>query len=1222
MMFRNTLKSIGLIGLFFFQLSNISFAQRQMEKLDRGVLAIKVGTTVHVSWRVFGNEYFDVSYNVYRNDTLLNETPVTGATYFVDITGTVGSTYTVAAIKNGTLQPHSSPASVWAQNYLDIPLQRPAGGTTPPYTVVNNNVTESYPEGQAYTYSPNDCSVGDVDGDGEYEIIVKWDPSNSRDNAHGGITGNVYLDAYKLDGTFLWRIDLGINIRAGAHYTQFMVYDLDGDGKAEVACKTAPGTKDGTGEFLKTGPAETANHTANYRNSWGYILTGPEYFTIFNGETGTEMVTVDYLPPRGSVSSWGDSYGNRVDRFLACIAYLDGVKPSVVMCRGYYTRSVLVAWDWRNGELTHRWTFDSNVGYRTYAGQGNHNLSVADVDGDGKDEIIYGSCTIDDDGTGLYTTGLGHGDALHVSDHDPDRPGLEVFSPHENKKDGVTFREAATGKIIWQKPSDKDVGRALATDVHAGYAGSEFWASSGLGVYNVAGSYVGGIPSINHAIWWDGDDSRELLDDIYITKYGGSTLLTASVCASNNGTKKNPGLQVDLFGDWREEVIFRHANNTALRIYATTYATNRRLYTLMHDPVYRLGIAWQNVAYNQPPHTGFFLGNQMAPAPPAPVTEGKLIWKEGSSWDVNGSQNWSLNNTPAFFNNGANVLFDMSGSNANAIVIADTLKPASVIVNSPTSYVFSGEGALSDTMRLIKAGTGTLTVNAASDFTGETSVWEGALIINRNLPNSNVYVHRFATIGGTGTFGKGIVIPRQGNVIVSGPGVADTMKIADSLYIGGKSSFYFDLSDDTSGLTKTNDYLIINGKLSLLNTTTFKINLLDEKLSAGTYELIRFTDGFTGNPAHLKCEVTGYPYEIVVDSVSIKLRILRKREPASITWRGDKSNIWDQVATLNWLNADTADWFVAGDTVLFNDELQSSPVIQLAHFIPVGKMVVDAAQNYSFTGPGYMCGNGELIKRNTSSLTLSKPHSYSGGTTVEGGILLLNNSEGSATGNGPVFVKNNARLEGTGIIDGEVNIEDNATLSLKNGGLSIFRINNNLTFTPESHFEVELRSNYNTSDTLMVAGTLTLNGHLELVNIGSGYYVGNKFKIFDAASCNGTFKSITPETPGQLLKWDTTGLAETGILKVAYYTGMMEDEIANNFSIFPNPVIDKLAISFLKSFDNADVTIKDLSGKTVHSVSEKNPDIISMDMSGLSAGIYIIQVNTNNQVFTKKVIKH
>lgn len=576
---------------------------RQMEFLDRGVVAVKTGTGVFVSWRLLGTEGSNVSFNVYRDGTKVNASPITNSTNLQDASGTSSSKYTVRAVVGGTEQSASTAASVWGNNYLSVPLSIPAGGTTP--------------DGVAYTYSANDASAGDLDGDGEYELIVKWDPSNSKDNSQSGYTGEVFIDAYKLNGTRLWRISLGKNIRAGAHYTQFMVYDLDGDGKAEVAMKTADGSKDGTGTVI-------GDASKDYRNSSGYVLSGPEFLTIFNGQTGKALSTVNYEPARGNVSDWGDNYGNRVDRFLAAIAYLDGERPSLVMARGYYTRTVLVAYNWRNGQLTKQWTFDSNTsGNSGYAGQGNHNLSVADVDGDGKDEIIYGAMAVDDNGKGLYTTGLHHGDAMHLSDLDPDRAGLEVFQVHETPSNaGVEFRDARTGQLIWGIPTTKDIGRGMAADIDPRYKGAEVWADGGL--YTAKGQKIGTtLPSsTNFGIWWDGDLLRELLDSNRIDKwdYANSktvNLLTASGVSSNNGTKSTPNLQADLFGDWREEVVWRTSDSSVLRIYTTTAVTDKRIYTLMHDPVYRLGIAWQNVAYNQPPHTGFYLGEGMS-TPPVP----------------------------------------------------------------------------------------------------------------------------------------------------------------------------------------------------------------------------------------------------------------------------------------------------------------------------------------------------------------------------------------------------------------------------------------------------------------------------------------------------------------------------------------------------------------------------------------------------------------------------
>ena len=604
---RNTLLAClcaGLTGVF----ANPSFAARQAEYLDRGVVALPSGSGILISWRMLGDDPSNVSFNVYRNGSKITASPITNSTNYLDTSGTTSAAYTVRAVINGTELAANPAKATWANPYLAVNLSRPNGGTTP--------------SGEAYTYSPNDLSVGDLDGDGEYEIVVKWDPSNAKDNSQSGYTGNVFIDAYELNGTRLWRIDLGKNIRAGAHYTQFMVYDLDGDGKAEVALKTAPGTKDAAGTVLGGSNANT-----DYRNSSGYVLSGPEYLTMFNGQTGVAMATTDYLPARGTVSSWGDNYGNRVDRFLAGVAYLDGTRPSLVMTRGYYTRAVLVAWDWRNSQLTRRWTFDSNSsGNGAAAGQGAHSLTVGDVDQDGKDEIVYGSATINDNGTLLYSTGLGHGDALHLSDFIPSRPGLEVFMVHESNAVGVDMHDAKTGQIIWSIPSGgADVGRGVIMDIDPRTSGAESWASVGV-LNNPTGGQIGTTKpaSTNFAAWWDGDLLREQLNNTMIDKWNyasnnSSRLLTAYNygAASNNSTKSTPGLSADILGDWREEVIWRHENNSQLLIFSTPTITTHKLRTLMHDSQYRQAIAWQNVAYNQPPHTSFFLGDGMA-TPAAP----------------------------------------------------------------------------------------------------------------------------------------------------------------------------------------------------------------------------------------------------------------------------------------------------------------------------------------------------------------------------------------------------------------------------------------------------------------------------------------------------------------------------------------------------------------------------------------------------------------------------
>ena len=592
--------SFCLIAISSIAQPNYDFSKLKRERLGRGVIAIRENpSTVAVSWRYLSSDPMNESFDIYRNDEKINKHPLKDATFFQDTyAGTESVLYTVKAREGKTESSYQLPANA-PSGYLNIPLNRPEDGTTP--------------LGQNYFYTPNDASIGDVDGDGEYEIILKWDPSNAHDNSHDGYTGEVYVDCYKLNGQQLWRINLGKNVRAGAHYIQFMVYDLDGDGHAEVVMKTADGTVDGVGKVI-------GDVNADYRSEQGRILTGPEYLTVFNGLTGEAMQTIDYVPVRGDLMGWGDSRGNRSDRFLACVAYLDGIHPSVVMCRGYYTRTVLAAFDWDGKELKQRWVFDSNnPGCEDYAGQGNHNLRVGDVDGDGCDEIIYGSCAIDHNGKGLYTTKMGHGDAIHLTHFDPSRKGLQVWDCHENKRDGSTYRDAATGEILFQIKDSTDVGRCMAADIDPTQPGVEMWSVASGGIRNVKGEVVKdrvrGL-SCNMAVWWDGDLLRELLDRNRISKYNWEKGICERIAIfegtlSNNGTKANPCLQGDIVGDWREEVLMRTTDNTALRLYVSTIPTDYRFHTFLEDPIYRISIATQNVAYNQPTQPGFYFGPEL-----------------------------------------------------------------------------------------------------------------------------------------------------------------------------------------------------------------------------------------------------------------------------------------------------------------------------------------------------------------------------------------------------------------------------------------------------------------------------------------------------------------------------------------------------------------------------------------------------------------------------------
>ncbi len=612
-------------------LTTLAPAQRQMENLGRGLVAVeREAGGVYVGWRLLGTDPESIAFNLYRvtdgaAPVKVNETPIADSTNHVDRAADTAKAleYFVRPVLDGTELAPSAPRRVWKRAFLEIPI-RPI------------------PD-----YRPGDASVADLDGDGEYEIVLHQ-VSRPRDNAHPGVTGSPILDAYELDGTHLWRIDLGINIREGEHYTQFMVHDLDGDGSAELACKTADGTTDGRGKLI--GDAEKDWRSLDERSrTYGRILAGPEYFTIFDGRTGAALKTVDYIPGRSPIDGWGgiggnggnDSYGNRCDRFLACIAYLDGERPSVVMCRGVYGRTVLAAWDWRDRKLRSRWVFDSGISYppfenaSPYSGMGGHSLSVADVDADGRDEIVYQAMVIDDDGTGLHSSGLRHGDAMHVGDLIPGRPGLEVFTIQENEgatvrfmTPGVAMRDARTGEILWSHSPGVDVRQGLVADIDPRHPGCEAWGGPGE-LRDARGKEIGPRPRTSGwAIWWDGDLLRELLAGSSITKWNWERGREEPVLVIERRRGRGPSLAADLLGDWREELLVATRDGTALRLHTTTIPTTHRIPTLMHDPQYRLAIAWQNVVYNKPPHPGFFLGAGMKP-PPRPrirlVGEGEAI---------------------------------------------------------------------------------------------------------------------------------------------------------------------------------------------------------------------------------------------------------------------------------------------------------------------------------------------------------------------------------------------------------------------------------------------------------------------------------------------------------------------------------------------------------------------------------------------------------------------
>lgn len=583
--------------------------QRFSENWDRGLVAVKNDTGTFISWRWLGTESLDVKYNLYKNGVKLNSEPLS-LTNYTDINPDANAKYSVSAVIDGVEGERCEEVSVWNDGYLDIKLDRP-----------EKSVMANGEDGGEYY--PCDASAADLDGDGEAEIILKWD-GTVRDASKTGYTSNCIIDAYKLDGTKLWRIDMGPNIRSGPHDTQFIAGDFDNDGVSEMAVRTADGTVSGTGEIIGDKDAKW------YEQNDGKNLAGPLYLTVFKGSDGSVIDTVDFFPQStgtysdGSewdISSWGDDWGNRSERYLGGMGCFDGVHTSFVQARGYYARSCIAAYHLEDGKIVNDWKFDSdeykiaNNGEDLYGGQGFHSLAVADVDYDAKDEVIYGSLAIDDNGEPMYSTHMYHGDSLHVGDFVPDRPGLEVFTCQEyiNADYGFYMRDARTGEILYGLKTETDNGRACAGDIDPRYEGSESWSA-----YGVLTAADGTVISTNYSmpanfvIYWDGDLGSEIENGNSVYKWNTEeenidAIFKAFNCHSVNAAKSNPALQADILGDWREELIFPTDDMENLRIFTTTDPTSYRIPTLLSDGEYRNSVAWQNVCYNQTPHVGYDL---------------------------------------------------------------------------------------------------------------------------------------------------------------------------------------------------------------------------------------------------------------------------------------------------------------------------------------------------------------------------------------------------------------------------------------------------------------------------------------------------------------------------------------------------------------------------------------------------------------------------------------
>ncbi len=982
--------------LVLLSLSVAGFAQRFTDIVDRGLVAVKVSNGVFVSWRVFGEEYYGVTYNLYRNGQKVNQTPLS-VSNFTDASGSTSNTYTVAPVVDGVEQAQCAAVKVWSQQYIDIPMQ----------SVINRN-------GQNVTadYTLNDVSLADVDGDGVSEFIVKrnsnaiLDYTNNKHSFHR-------LECYNIKGKRLWYIDLGPNMVSGPDEQYDIIgYDWDMDGKAEVLLRGADNMiihrADGTTENIGNMSYDSRNTLQSDANM-AYTHTGNEFLLYLNGETAETYVNMPYPLPRLESGQtdlnavWGDGYGHRSTKHFFAAPYLDGRRPSIFLGRGAYTIHKMAAFDVDpvTHQLTQRWRWNDPGG--SWRGQGYHNFGIADVDMDGRDEIVFGSMVLDDNGKGLSTTGLGHGDAQHTSDFDPYRWGLEHFACNESSP-AMNYRNATTSKIYYRLQSNSDDGRALCgnfTNEYPGCVGKS--NASGL-ISTVADKPLPGVPGydLNFRIYWDGDLCEEILNspgterEAKIDKIVGggvNRIFTSSGCKMNNWSKNNPGATGDILGDWREEMVLRTGDNANLRIYTTTTPTNHRIYTLWHDHQYRNAMVWQSIGYNQPPHLSYFLGELegITIAPPPLTMTGRTEVVNGGTigTDLNGKHAIVCENN------------DMSVS------IAEGASPKIMTFNVPSwvqgntnnnaikytyyTHTVSGAGFTGNT-RLVKQGDGILNLPKVDmTHTGNTDIWAGKVNFDGTMKNSSFWLNRFAELNSAGGQFRSIKMDyasvlRPGNAGSKGEITTDTL----DLNFGSIVEFDVYNTGFAADLIKTKHISIEKKNWEYgpkYLTPVWRFSLQDgTELSVGKY-LVAEAATIDGNLSDIKLEGVGaLKCSLLHEDGKIYLIVEGVRDAGLVTWSGAESNVWNYAADMNFLNDGDASYFVQNDKVRFTDETENFTV-QLTGELPSDTIFVDNTKAYTFSGAGAITGSATLVKSGTGKLTISTDNTYTGGNRISGGIV-------------------------------------------------------------------------------------------------------------------------------------------------------------------------------------------------------------------------------------------
>ena len=1045
--------AVSLMGLLTVGLQ----AQRTTDRLDRGLVAVQVTNGVYCSWRVLGEEYYDVKYNLYRDGTLIAEN--LEVSNYTDNAGSADSRYTVAPVVRGEVRQQSAGVQPWTNSYLEIKMD-------------HGSLTS--------TYVPNDACCADVDGDGEIEILLKFDNASDANNRYmpNGWNGEyAIVEVYKLDGTKLWWLDFGPNMGDFQNNENNIVaYDWDGDGKAEAVMRAADGTviHAANGQEYVIG-----DRKKNYRSPSGggganwFMHEGAEYLVYMNGETGVPYTTMEYPLKRLEAGetdlekAWGDGYGHRSTKHFFGAPYLDGRRPSIFLARGIYTRHKMIALDVnpQTHELTERWRWNCSDSSSPWYANGYHNYAIADVDWDGRDEICFGSMIIDDNGKGLSTTNLGHGDAQHHGDFDPYSWGLQIYACNEDQPSN-NYRDATTSKIRYRLAGGSDDGRSMAGNFCNDYPGAMGFSAHDAPISCVTNGKISGLVkegvADNMRIYWDGDLCEETFNysngkntagAIYKYKRGAIETLTGSM--TNNDTKGTPCFQGDILGDWREEVIMRTAQNN-IRIYTTRTETPWRNYTLWHDMQYRQAMVWQMCGYNQPPHISYFLGELegITVAPP-PLTEtGRDVIPNGATLGVGGD--------PAL---GTKLLCE---TNDMTVSVQDGFTADVLIVNAPSwvqgtnsnsttnpdikyeyyTHTLTG-GAFTGAMRLVKQGDGTLVLPAVTEtHSGPTDVWAGKLRFDGTMQNSRVWLNRHTSLySDGGQFPQGIQADYNATIYPGGDNHVGTITVG-ALMLGFGSRVVFDVADGEA------DQLLLtmltvekkvwpNGGGPAYDAPIF---MFQGDVPAGTYVLGKaetlegdlgdiFIEGLNGKKAALS-----YADQTITLTV-------QEYEAGDIRWIGGESGRWDTDATANFLSADGESVvFVPGSRVTFTDEAVATSVSVYGNVTPASITFDNNEKNFILSGDS-IAGEPTLTKSGEGQLTI-RNQNHMGNTTISGGTLavstLANNSgtDYGALGNvsKTITIMNGATLSATastvsdqpiiiGEGDGNISVSSGATLT-------------------------------------------------------------------------------------------------------------------------------------------------------------------------------------------------